>query len=344
MKQKRWFLRFSCFLIAAILTGWIFSFKKQDVEKPDRLLENGRVLLDAIETFSPSAVVTHVSSEDLSAMIYTILQQRSDLFWLSSSYRYEQQGETMRIWFSYITGQDEAVRVSDLLARRAQELLTKIDDSLSIMERTREIHDRLLSFLNYHRESSKMPLADALLSGSANCEGYARALQYLLMKAGIQSYYITGDAGGPHAWVMVQDEEGTWMHVDPTFDDVVCEDGTAFCSHAYFWVSDQDLSRTHSWETAYEKAPIPVAEGVSYPSITDIEKTETFLLAAKQALQTASVQGNGAAELLFLDGMNEQVLSKLDSVMMQQADTFGVEVKRRVVSKNSRVVSYILEK
>lgn len=45
---------------------------------------------------------------------------------------------------------------------------------------------------------------DADVSSDAVCEGYARTLQLLCNKMGIESVYVTGDAGGGHAWNMVK--------------------------------------------------------------------------------------------------------------------------------------------
>ncbi len=334
-------LRIICLMIAAVLTGCAPSNKIKDEEKPDCFVRNGRVLLKAAESFAPSAVLTGTTPAEVSELFSGLMRRRADLFWLSPAYRYEVQGKTVRVLLSYRMEQAEAVRTEALLKRRADEMIASVSDSLSVIERTRLIHDRLIASVCYETGGTNVPLLAAILEGRANCEGYARALQYLLMRAGISSCYVTGDAEGPHAWLMVQDERGAWAHVDPTFDDVVCEDGTSFCSHAYFWLNDRDLSRTHTLSDA--DRPYPPADGKSYPEMIRADDPDTFARTAHEALIQSSVDGNGAAEFLFVQGTNERTLSLLDRAVVQEAASFGASVIRRVTARNSRIISYVLK-
>ena len=63
------------------------------------------------------------------------------------------------------------------------------------------------------------------LDGKAVCEGYARAMQYLLQKCGIECAetvgYIrkeSGEKGEPHAWNILK-IDGDYYHLDTTWDD-----------------------------------------------------------------------------------------------------------------------------
>lgn len=61
-------------------------------------------------------------------------------------------------------------------------------------------------------------------SGTAVCEGYAKAFQILLISVGIDNYYVHGLAGtgsnqGGHAWNMVRLDDGYYYYYDLTWDD-----------------------------------------------------------------------------------------------------------------------------
>jgi transglutaminase/protease-like cytokinesis protein 3 len=55
----------------------------------------------------------------------------------------------------------------------------------------------------------------------AVCLGYALTYSALMNAAGVDTYVVTGDvfAGGSHAWNKVR-VDGTWLAVDPTWNDV----------------------------------------------------------------------------------------------------------------------------
>lgn len=58
-----------------------------------------------------------------------------------------------------------------------------------------------------------------LLKGYGVCESYAMAMTRLLDAAGIRNVYVTGWAGGGHAWNYVQMPNGKWYMLDTTWND-----------------------------------------------------------------------------------------------------------------------------
>ena len=88
------------------------------------------------------------------------------------------------------------------------------------------LHDRLAAQVMYDGSAANAHDAyGALVDGKAVCEGYAKAFQYLLQKAGMQSFLITGSSTNPvsgtaegHAWNVVR-VAGEYYHVDTVWDD-----------------------------------------------------------------------------------------------------------------------------
>lgn len=88
----------------------------------------------------------------------------------------------------------------------------------------------------------------AIVEGKAVCAGYAFAFQYLLMRNGIESYYVVGTAGVDkagkpvgHAWNIAK-ISGVWYYVDPTWND---SDDEYAPYHAYFNLDTDLLTRDH---------------------------------------------------------------------------------------------------
>ena len=111
------------------------------------------------------------------------------------------------------------------------------------------LHDFLVNTARYE-EDGGCNVADVLRGGAGCCEAYGAAMCVLLEIAGIPSRFVTGRAKGPHAWNMAR-LDGTWYHIDATWDDPVIGDGSRQeVSHAWFCLSDAEMSRTHQWNRA----------------------------------------------------------------------------------------------
>jgi hypothetical protein len=99
----------------------------------------------------------------------------------------------------------------------------------------------------------------ALLHGEAVCNGYAEAMELLLLCSGFDSYMVIGNTvEGPHAWNLVYIDSG-WYHVDTTWDDPVPDTGDDVL-HVYLNVDDDVMRKTHTWNES------------AYPESLDLEK------------------------------------------------------------------------
>lgn len=90
-------------------------------------------------------------------------------------------------------------------------------------------------------------------NGKSVCNGYARATQYLLNKAGISCIMVSGRAnGGPHAW-NIACIDGVWTNIDTTWGDVSYRNVTTGdtwneTTYDYFCISADEISKTHTVE------------------------------------------------------------------------------------------------
>ena len=85
------------------------------------------------------------------------------------------------------------------------------------------------------------------MEGQANCEGYAKAFNYLASRAGMKCILVTGktDKGENHAWNQIM-IDGEWYNLDATWDDM--DDGTR---RVYFLCNDEMFGRTHIADNSY---------------------------------------------------------------------------------------------
>lgn len=136
---------------------------------------------------------------------------------------------------------------------------------MSDMQKLLALHDFLVSHARYD-ENGGCNVADILCNGAGCCEAYSATLCLLLDIAGIPARFVTGRAREPHAWNLVQ-LDGAWYHVDATWDDPVVGDASRqTLSHAYFCLSDAEISHTHEWNRA--SYPVSGAGDAFYYRVT----------------------------------------------------------------------------
>lgn len=121
-----------------------------------------------------------------------------------------------------------------------------VKPGMNSFEKLRALHDSLVNHSRYNEDGGGN-VRDILCAGSGSCEAYSAALCLMLEMVGIPSRLVTGAADGPHAWNLVKLDD-QWYHVDATWNDPVIASGAReVVSHAYFCLSDAEISRTHSW-------------------------------------------------------------------------------------------------
>ncbi len=142
---------------------------------------------------------------------------------------------------------NELYKTKEKFENEVRKLLYGLTSNIDEYTREKIIHDRLISKVTYLKADHDYNAYGAIVDGKAVCEGYSRALQYLLMRAGIFSHTVTGLAVDfeasekdslvliNHAWNLVK-IHGDYYYVDATWDDK-----ETLTSYAYFNVDDYQI-------------------------------------------------------------------------------------------------------
>ncbi len=199
---------------------------------------------------APSAV--QLPKEVVCHIYELVIADHPELFWVRGGYnsRFYTDGTLCDISPVY------TVSAADLPAMRSTfdgivaGYLSGIDDTMSEYNRELELHDRIVNTCRYDLGMTNDQTYNAygcLVNHLCVCEGYAKAFQVLLTKAGIQSMCVSGQAdGGNHGWNIVR-IDGTYYNVDVTWDDPTGDYDT-LC-YTYFNVPDDYISEDHHLET-----------------------------------------------------------------------------------------------
>lgn len=253
-------------------------------------------------------------------------------FWLdlsTGSYSYSYSGNTvLSVVLRYsLTGSalDEARRAFE---SAAADMLKGLDAGMSEAERELVLHDRLVGAVSYDTTFSKPHIYDAygaLVGHTAVCEGYARAMQYLLYQAGIQCLIARGvSKGEAHAWNVVK-IDGAYYHLDPTWNDPISSAGFSFVSYAYFNVTDQEIQRDHTIEDGGYALPACTASAAQYYRSRGLVYT-SYSADDVAALVKAARENRETIVRLWVDGdakaYAQSILNDW-SAICQKADSYG---------------------
>jgi hypothetical protein len=241
-------------------------------------------LVSAISAHAETVRISGCSFEDVEKAALCIAYDRPDLFWFRT---FSMTGDEVRIIYG------ATAEESEVLQRRMDEVIPRylegIDDSMSAYDAAIRIHAKVIASVDYdsialeRQEQEGGPKVDKIdylrsicgvfLNGKAVCEGYARAMQYLLQKCGIECAeavgYIrkeTGERGGAHAWNILK-VDGGYYYLDTTWDDssnTIQSVKNTDMGFDYFCITTDELNRTRQADLCPTDMPTCVDTKANY--------------------------------------------------------------------------------
>lgn len=154
-------------------------------------------------------------ASSINKMIDVILMDHPDMFWYrTSSGRYSDAHGIELDHHLVSTNKFQLYFVERKLLRKIDSV-TKDLEKVSDYEKVKGIYDWLgvnKSYSDFIMTRKDGTAWSAILDKDTVCAGYAAATQLFLQRLGIESFLITGSTGGPHAWNMVELEDGYYWY------------------------------------------------------------------------------------------------------------------------------------
>ncbi len=217
------------------------------------------LIVSQITTMPKKIQIPSLDDEGLSDVFEALLYDNPTYFFLSDNCRTETNSfgncyfipEYEMNLYRYDTGMAELEKIRDFVQEKTANLSDEYEKELFI-------HDYIVNKCKYvDKTGGEYSSAyGCLVNGEASCEGYAKAVKYLLDAEGIENYLAVGTTKGEtpseavgHAWNIAK-INGKYYHLDATWDNTDDEkDG--FISYSYFNVTDSDISLTHKVEKRF---------------------------------------------------------------------------------------------
>lgn len=172
-------------------------------------------------------------------------------------YRTTRDQMSIDVEIDYHHTASEERQVSQYVADRLNELM---QPNMTAIEKIKAIHDDVILKTTYTAQSNVVSVHSPYAItqyGIGVCQAYALLTYRMLTAAGFETRYVTGEAGGVgHAWNLVK-VDGTWYHLDTTWDDPVFQFGEHdedYIGYDYFLISDAQILKNHTIDAGYPTA------------------------------------------------------------------------------------------
>ncbi|MCM1132309.1 MAG: hypothetical protein NC340_02445 [Ruminococcus flavefaciens] len=196
-----------------------------------------------------------VKNRDVEKALSQLSTDYPEIFWTGKTYYAATVTDGSEIslgrpeWFEW----DDVPVMYDELVSAGDELIAGIPDG-SDYEKILYVHDYIIEHTVYDKEAAEADSTKlagtsygCLVQGSAVCEGYAEAFQYIMNRIGIECGICTGSN---HAWNYVN-VNGEYYWIDLTWDD---NENTP-PQHTFFLFNEEMLLRTRNFDVLQGNLP-----------------------------------------------------------------------------------------
>lgn len=241
-------------------------------------------MVEGVREHKDRITINGISFESIKRVFHSVLYDRPELFWFRSV---AQKGPDVFLYYG--ASKEEC----DVLQRRIDEVVPKyleaIDDSMSAYDVALRIHTKLITEVDYdtvalNKESKEgdppveeidylRSICGVFLNRKAVCAGYARAVQYLLQKCGVECAYASGlvrrengEQGGGHAWNILK-VDGDYYYMDSTWDDssdTIQKVKMTDIGFSYFCITTEEISRSRGFERCPVDMPNCIATRANF--------------------------------------------------------------------------------
>lgn len=254
-----------------------------------------------------------------------------EIFWTTNTFGYYSDDKiTMVNMYSEYSG-TSINAMQEKLKAAVTSFINDIPQGLTEYEREKFIHDKLLSSCIYNENADssngKEPaftIYGTLVENLAVCEGYTKAMQYLLKLVGIESITVNGYSKNElHQWNLVNIDDN-WYHLDATWNDQNnSENQGENIIYSYFNITDEEIKADH--EKADDFTQLTEARLCG----TSDKDADLFNLPLPECNATAANYFNvdGVTFTSFDDNdCYNRIVDKLYNATLNQATGFSIKI------------------
>ena len=212
-----------------------YAYHCLDREKQQVYLE----MLDALTRIESGVHLSTLDKSILDVVFACVMNDHPELFYVEGYQftEYMTDAVVTEITFSgtYSMTAEEIGQTQLLIVQRLRDCFAQIPLNEDEYNTVKYLYEWLINNTEYDKTAeNNQNICSVFLQGKSVCQGYAKAMQYMLQQAGIQCLLVTGFTNGErHGWNLVR-VNGNYYYLDPTWGDAsYTSNGTDNIAQAY---------------------------------------------------------------------------------------------------------------
>lgn len=245
----------------------LYYFSNLEITQQNLYVE----ILYALENYIDEMKVSTFDTEQIDTVFQYVMMDHPEIFYIDgySFVKYSRGENIEKIVFkgNYIYNQQEKAVKEEQIEDIVGEILANISQDATDYEKVKYVYETIIHKTEYDiNAADNQNICSVFLNHSSVCQGYAKAVQYLLNQLKVPATLVNGtvETGEGHAWNLVK-VENEYYYVDATWGDAsyqlqnnedsrMIQDMQAI-SYDYLCVTTEELTRTH---TLSEIVPLPM--------------------------------------------------------------------------------------
>ena len=287
-------------------------------------------ILEGLENREQESDLSTVDETTLSKVFQCVMNDHPEIFYVDGyTYtKYKTGNEITQITFhgNYIYEGEEIAERQEKIEALVDAIFEQMPAGMDDYGTVKYLYEYVIEHTQYQLDApDSQNICSVFLNGESVCQGYAKALQYLVQEAGLEATLVLGyvENGDGHAWDLVK-MDGDWYYVDPTWGDASYqmeegngdyeESDTPTMSYDYLGVTTSQLLVTHRIDNV---VPMPVCDSMrdNYyvregAYFTEIDTEQLQQLFDRAVQQDKAVVTLKCSDYQLYEQMKEYLLTK----------------------------------
>lgn len=288
----------------------------------------------------------HPDFSELEYIYKLIHNDEYRLFYTTNQFRYKPDFDkrVKEVALDYTIDRETALRMRERIGRTADTILSRLNENMSDFEIVQTIHDTIIDRCVYADSDNDNNIYGALVERRAKCQGYSKAFCYLCSLAGVSSLTVLGETDTEHMWneAMI---DGSYCHIDLTWDDPDGENGLNFIKYDYFGLTDEEIRSCRTIEGNEFELPVCSDTRNNYYVHNDlcadsVDNAKDIILQESKKNGVRCIQFKAADESVFGE-ITERLLhddSKELIRLLHSSGNAGVTTVDYIINKRNYVV------